>query len=73
MVLTESDDMDLNKATRHFFNIEMTNEERLETAALMDAVRDIGLIPVDSNLGRFIKDCFYRGLNEYRKDLVRQD
>jgi hypothetical protein len=34
--------MDLNKAARHFFSIEMTNEERLETAALMDSVREHG-------------------------------
>lgn len=65
--------MDLNKATRHFFSIEMTNEERLEAASLMDAVRDVGLVPANTNLGRFIKDCFYRGLNEYRKELVRHD
>ena len=65
--------MDLNKAVRHFFSIEMTNEERLETAALMDSVREHGLVPANTNLGLFIRDCFYRGLNEYRKDLVRHD
>lgn len=65
--------MDLNKATRHFFSIEMTNEERLEAASLMDAVREDGLLPANTNLGLFIKTCFYRGLNEYRKDLVRRD
>lgn len=65
--------MDLNKATRHFFSIEMTNEERLEASALMDSLRDTGMVPTNTNLGRFIKDCFYRGFNEYRKDLVRND
>jgi hypothetical protein len=65
--------MDLNKGTRHFFSIEMTNEDRLEAAALMDSMRDTGLVSANTNLGRFIKDCFYRGLNEYRKDLVRHD
>jgi hypothetical protein len=51
----------------------MTNEERLETAALMDSVREHGLVPANTNLGLFIRDCFYRGLNEYRKDMVRHD
>jgi len=65
--------MDLNKSTRHFFSIEMTNEERLEASACMDSARDAGLISANTNLGRFITDCFYRGFNEYRKDLVRHD
>lgn len=66
-------DMDLNQAARHFFSIELANSERLETSALMDSLRDAGLVPANTNLGHFIKECFARGLNDYRKDLVRND
>ena len=66
-------DMDLNQSTRHFFSIELTNEERLDASALMDSLRDSGLVPLNTNLGHFIKECFARGLNDYRKDLVRHD
>ena len=65
--------MDLNKATRHFYSIELTNDERLEAAALMDSLRDEGMIPLNMNMGHFLKECFARGLNDYRKDLVRND
>lgn len=65
--------MDLNKATRHFLSIELTNDERLETAALMDSLKDAGMLNVKINMGQFIKECFARGLNDYRKDLVRHD
>jgi hypothetical protein len=65
--------MDLNKATRHFYSIELNNEERLDAAALMDSLRDAGIVPANTNLGHFIKECFARGLNDYRKDLVRHD
>jgi hypothetical protein len=65
--------MDLNKATRHFLSIELTNDERLETAALMDSLKDAGMLNTKLNMGQFIKECFARGLNDYRKDLVRHD
>jgi hypothetical protein len=65
--------MDLNKATRHFLSIELTNDERLETAALMDSLKDAGMLSTKLNMGQFIKECFARGLNDYRKDLVRHD
>lgn len=65
--------MDLNQATRHFYSVELTNVERLDASALMDSLRDAGFIPMNTNLGHFIKECFARGLNDYRKDLVRHD
>lgn len=65
--------MDLNRAARHFLSIELTNDERLETAALMDSLKDAGMLNVKLNMGQFIKECFARGLNDYRKDLVRHD
>lgn len=65
--------MDLNQAARHFYSIELTNAERLDASALMDSLRDAGIVPTNINLGQFIKECFARGLNDYRKDLVRHD
>jgi hypothetical protein len=65
--------MDLNQATRHFYSVELTNAERLDASALMDSLRDAGVVPMNTNLGHFIKECFARGLNDYRKDLVRHD
>lgn len=66
-------DMDLNEATRHFYSIELTNAERLDASSLMDSLRDAGIVSMNMNLGHFIKECFARGLNDYRKDLVRHD
>jgi hypothetical protein len=60
---------DLNKNIRHYHPIELTNIQRLETAALMDQLRDVGILPKNINLGRFINECYSRGLNDYRKDL----
>jgi hypothetical protein len=53
--------------------VELTNAERLDASALMDSLRDAGVVPMNTNLGQFIKECFARGLNDYRKDLVRHD
>ena len=65
--------MDITSASRHFFSIEMNNSERLETAAMMDSLREAGIVPKNINLGQFIRECFARGLNDYRKELVRHD
>jgi hypothetical protein len=64
---------DYGKTVRHYHPIELTNTQRLETSAMMDQLRDAGILPPNTNLGRFIADCYYRGLNEYRKDLFRRD
>lgn len=66
-------DMDLNQSTRHFYSIELSNSERLDTSALMDSLREAGMLPKNMNLGQFMRECFARGLNDYRKDLVRND
>lgn len=60
---------DLNKSIRHYHPIELTNTQRLETASMMDQLKDAGLIPNKTNLGQFINECYSRGLNDYRKDL----
>lgn len=66
-------DMDSTPNTRHFYSIELNNAERLEASVLMDSLRDSGFLPSNTNLGHFVKECFARGLNDYRKDLVRHD
>ena len=65
--------MDLNQATRHFFSVELSNSERLETASLMNSLKDEGLLNPAMNMGQFMRECFARGFNDYRKDLVRND
>lgn len=65
--------MEFTKNSRHFYSVELTNDERLEAAALMVALRDEGLIPFNTNMGQFMKECFARGFNDYRKDLLRND
>jgi hypothetical protein len=64
---------DHNKAVRHYHPIELDNAQRLEAASMMDQLRDAGIVPDNINLGRFITVCYFRGLNEYRKDLFRND
>ncbi|NBR23509.1 MAG: hypothetical protein EBU08_07005 [Micrococcales bacterium] len=55
--------------TKHFQAIELTNQQRLEVAALMDQLREDGALPKNINMGQFINLCYLRGLNDYRKDL----
>jgi hypothetical protein len=59
----------MSSETKHIYAIEMTNAQRLEMAELHTQLREDGVLPINSNLGMFMKDAFYRGLNEYRKDL----
>lgn len=65
--------MDLNKATRHFYSIELSNDDRLDTSALLSSLKEEGMMSDNVNLGQFMRECFVRGLNDYRKDLVRND
>lgn len=62
-----------NSETKHYHPVELTNEQRLEVAEMLTSLKDIGLAPVNQNLGQFITTCFFRGLNDYRKDLVQED
>lgn len=65
--------METPDSTRYFLPIEMTNEERLEIASLMDALKDANLISQNLNFGQFVAECYARGKNEYMKDLYRKD
>lgn len=58
---------------KHYQPIEMSNGDRLDAANMMDKLKDLGIIKQNSNLGQFITLCYIRGLNEYRKDLLRRD
>jgi hypothetical protein len=62
-----------NNTTKHYHPVELTNAQRLEASELMTALKDADLIDGRKNLGQFVTDCFFRGLNEYRKELMRHD
>lgn len=62
----------MSSETKHYYAIEMTNDQRLEVSELLVELRDNGILPGNTNLGMFMKDAFYRGLNEYRKDLNKE-
>ena len=61
----------MSSETKHMYVTELTNSQVLEISAIHIQLRDEGLLPYNSNLGMFMKDIFYRGLNEYRKDLEK--
>lgn len=65
--------MEAHSTTRYFQPIEMSNEDRLETAALMEHLKEENMLPSGTNLGQFVTECFIRGRNEYMKDLYRRD
>lgn len=58
---------------RHYHPVEMNNEQRLEASELMASLKEAGLLNGNTNLGQFVTTCFFRGLNEYRKELLRHD
>lgn len=62
-----------HNTTKHYHPVELTNEQRLEASELMTSLKEAGLLPVNENLGQFVSTCFFRGLNEYRKELHRLD
>lgn len=59
--------------TKHIYAIELTNAQVLEVAELHMQLRECGDLPVNSNLGMFMRNIFYRGFYEYKKELVRSD
>jgi hypothetical protein len=58
---------------RHYMPIELSNEQRLQAAELLDKLKEEGAAAKNMNLGQFMSRCFFRGLNEYRKDISRID
>lgn len=65
--------MSNNSSARHYHPVELSNEQRLETSELMITLKDAGILDDKKNLGQFVNDCFFRGLNDYRKELMRND
>lgn len=59
--------------TKYFHSIELTNGDRLEASHMVDQLKESKILPSNINLGQFISSCYFRGLNEYRKDLLRRD
>lgn len=63
----------MSAKTKHIYAIELTDEQVLEVAELHVQLRELGDLPENSNLGMFMRNIFYRGFNEYKKELVRLD
>jgi len=53
--------------------IALTGDQRLEIASLLLTLKGLGIVRDETDFQRFITGCFYRGLYEYKKDLVRED
>lgn len=59
--------------TKYIYSMEFSNAQRLEVSELHMSLKEAGLLPTNSNMGMFMRDIFYRGFNEYRKELVKDD
>lgn len=59
--------------TKYIYSMEFSNVQRLEVSELHMSLKEAGLLPTNSNMGMFMRDIFYRGFNEYRKELVKDD
>jgi len=59
--------------TKYFYSIELSNAGTLEVSNMVDKLKEVGILAPNINIGQFITCCYFRGLNEYRKDLLRQD
>ena len=62
----------MSSETKHIYGVELTNAQVLEISSFHVQLRDEGRLPQNSNLGMFMKEIFYRGLNEYRKDFEKE-
>ena len=63
----------MSDQTKHIYELELTNTQRLEVAELMDQLKEAGLLMDKENMGMFMTTCFYRGFMEYKKDLKHDD
>jgi len=53
--------------------VTLTDEQRLSIASLLTTLKGAGIVRDEIDFRRFISGCFYRGLWEYQKDIVRND
>jgi hypothetical protein len=51
----------------------LDGEKRVEIDSLLTTLKSVGIIRQETDFRKFILGCFYRGLWEYKKDLVRKD
>jgi len=63
----------MESETKYIYSMEFSNAQRLEVSELHMALKEAGLRASNSNIGMFMRDIFYRGFNEYRKELVKDD
>jgi hypothetical protein len=51
----------------------LTDDQRLQVASLLTTLKGLGIVREETDFQRFVSGCFFRGLYEYKKDLVRND
>lgn len=51
----------------------LTDEQRLTVASLLTTLKGVGIVRDEIDFHRFVSGCFFRGLWEYKKDVVRND
>ena len=51
----------------------LTDEQRLTVASLLTTLQGAGIVKDEIDFHRFVNGCFFRGLWEYKKDIVRND
>ena len=63
----------MSDQSKQTYGLELTSEQCLEVADLMEHLKEAGLLMDKENMGMFMATCFYRGLMEYKKDLKHDD
>jgi hypothetical protein len=51
----------------------LSDNQRLEIASLLTTLKGVGIVRNETEFQNFVAGCFYRGMWEYQKDLVRND
>lgn len=63
----------MTEQTKQYYGLELTDAQRLEVSDLLHDLKEAGLLMDQENMGMFMTQCFYRGFNEYKKDLASDD
>jgi hypothetical protein len=63
----------MTEQTKQYYGLELTDAQRLEVSDLLQELKEAGLLMDQENMGMFMATCFYRGFNEYKKDLTADD
>jgi hypothetical protein len=53
--------------------LSLTADQRLTVASLLTTLQGAGIVKDEIDFQRFVSGCFFRGLWEYQKDIVRND